>query len=318
MKLKQKYTLKELSSIYGCEILGNELAEVNSVCSLSKASDKSISYISDIKYISLLTKTNLNCLITTKTISEKITSSNMSFLITDNPLLIFSKIISDSLDISKSLLFDDKHKIRNIPSNTLIGKNTIIGNNVIIGQNCIIYPNVTIYQDTIIGDNVLIHSGSVIGSDGFGLVKNQDLWFKVPQVGNVVIHDNVEIGANSTIDRGTLDSTIISNNVKIDNHVHIAHNVIIGENTAIAACVGIAGSTIIGKNCTLGGGSGINGHIEITDNVHIHGMTMVTKSITEQGMYASGTTVEPVSSWRKNQARFKELDSLAKTIKKKI
>ena len=318
MKLKQKYTLKELSSIYGCEILGNELAEVNSVCSLSKASDKSISYISDIKYISLLTKTNLNCLITTKTISEKITSSNMSLLITDNPLLIFSKIISDSLDLSKSLLFEDKHEIRNIPSNTVIGKNTIIGNNVIIGQNCIIYPNVTIYHDTVIGDNVIIHSGSVVGSDGFGLVKNQDLWFKVPQVGNVVIHDNVEIGANSTIDRGTLDSTIISNNVKIDNHVHIAHNVIIGENTAIAACVGIAGSTIIGKNCTLGGGSGINGHIEITDNVHIHGMTMVTKSITEQGMYASGTTVEPVSSWRKNQARFKELDTLAKTIKKKI
>jgi len=318
MKLKQKYTLKELSSIYGCEILGNELAEVNSVCSLSKTSDKSITYISDIKYISLLTKTNLNCLITTKTISEKITSSNMSFLITDNPLLIFSNIISDSLDLSKSLLFEDKNKIRNIPTNTLIGKNTIIGNNVTIGKNCIIYPNVTIYHDTVIGDNVIIHSGSVVGSDGFGLVKNQDLWSKVPQVGNVVIHDNVEIGANSTIDRGTLDSTIISNNVKIDNHVHIAHNVIIGENTAIAACVGIAGSTIIGKNCTLGGGSGINGHIEITDNVHIHGMTMVTKSITEQGMYASGTTVEPVSSWRKNQARFKELDTLAKTIKKKI
>ena len=317
MKLKQKYTLKELSSIYGCEISGNELAEVNSVCSLSNGSDKSISYISDIKYISLLAKTNINCLITTKKISEKIISSNMSFLITDNPLLIFSNIIKDSLDLSKSLLFEDKHENRKIPSNTLIGKNTIIGNNVTIGQNCIIYPNVTIYQDTIIGDNVLIHSGSVIGSDGFGLVKNQDLWSKVPQVGNVVIHDNVEIGANSTIDRGTLDSTIIYNNVKIDNHVHIAHNVIIGENTAIAACVGIAGSTIIGKNCTLGGGSGINGHIKITDNVHIHGMTMVTKSITEQGMYASGTTVEPVSSWRKNQARFKELDSLAKTIKKK-
>ena len=318
MKLKQRYTLKELSSIYGCEILGNELAEVNSVCSLSNAKDESISYVSDIKHISLVPKINVNCLITTKIISDKISSENISFLITDNPLLIFSKIISDSIDLSKSLLFEDKSNIKNFPSNTLIGKNTIIGNNVTIGQNCIIYPNVTIYHGTVIGENVIIHSGAVIGSDGFGLVKNQDSWSKVPQVGNVVIHDNVEIGANSTIDRGMLDSTIISNNVKIDNHVHIAHNVIIGENTAIAACVGIAGSTIIGKNCTLGGGSGINGHIHITDNVHIHGMTMVTKSITEEGMYASGTTVEPVSSWRKNQARFKELDSLAKTIKKKI
>ena len=109
---------------------------------------------------------------------------------------------------------------------------------------------------------------------------------------------------------------MISNNVKIDNLVHIAHNVFIGENTAIAACVGIAGSTSIGKNCTIGGGSGINGHITIVDNVHIHGMTMVTKSINKEGMYASGTTVEPVATWRKNQARFKELDQLAKAIKK--
>ena len=132
-----------------------------------------------------------------------------------------------------------------------------------------------------------------------------------------MIGNNVEIGANTTIDKGTIDSTVISDNVKIDNLVHVAHNVKIGKNTAIAACVGIAGSTDIGENCTIGGGSGLNGHINIADNVHIHGMTMVTKSIKEPGMYASGTTVEPADSWRKNQARFKELDSFVKLIKKK-
>ena len=162
---------------------------------------------------------------------------------------------------------------------------------------------------------MIIHSGSVIGADGFGLVLNeQKVWEKIPQVGGVRIGDFVEIGANSTIDRGSLDMTRIENNVKIDNLVHIAHNVQIGTNTAIAACVGIAGSTVIGKNCTIGGGSGVNGHITIADDIHIHGMTMVTKSLLKPGQYASGTTVESVDSWRRNQARFKNLDSTLKNV----
>jgi UDP-3-O-[3-hydroxymyristoyl] glucosamine N-acyltransferase len=317
MKLKKKYSLKEISSIYNCTIIGNELLEFDSVSSLSSSKKNSLIYISDPKYLPLIDQTKINCIITTKEIGKLITASSISLIIHENPLLLFSEIINESIKISDSSLFSDVPASNKISETALIGKNVVIGNNVIIGDNTIIYPNVIIYDETVIGDNVTIHSGSTIGSDGFGLVKNKDQWFKVPHIGNVVIDNNVEIGANSTIDRGTLDSTMISNNVKIDNHVHIAHNVFIGENTAIAACVGIAGSTSIGKNCIIGGGAGINGHISITDNVHIHGMTMVTKSITEQGMYASGTTVEPVASWRKNQARFKELDSLAKIIKKK-
>lgn len=317
MKLKKKYTLKDLSALYDCKVIGDELIEVEYISSLSNSQNNSISYISDAKLIPLLNKSTTNCLITTQTISKLIKTHDYSLIIAENPLLIFSKIINDSIDHSKSQLFIGNNDYQNISNNSIIGKNTVIGSNVNIGKNCIIYPNVTIYDDTMIGDNVIIHSGSIIGSDGFGLVKDKDRWIKVPQVGNVIIKDDVEIGANTTIDKATLDSTIISKNVKIDNHVHIAHNVTIGENTAIAACVGIAGSTSIGCNCTIGGGSGINGHINIVDNVHIHAMTMVTKSITEAGTYASGTTVESVVSWRKNQARFKELDSLAKIIKKK-
>ena len=318
MKLKKKYSLKEISTLYNCSVIGNDSLEIDSVCSLSNSKENSLTYVSDSKNLSLLDKSKINCLITTKEIYKIINTTSISFIISENPLLIFSQLINESLNVSNSSLFSDTPETNQISASVLIGKNVVIGNNVSIGDNSIIYPNVTIYDQTHIGKNVIIHSGTIIGSDGFGLVKDKDKWIKVPHIGNVIIEDNVEIGANSTIDRGTLDSTTISNNVKIDNHVHIAHNVIIGENTAIAACVGIAGSTTIGKNCTIGGGAGINGHISITDNVHIHAMTMVTKSIIEQGMYASGTTVEPVASWRKNQARFKELNSLAKIIKKKI
>jgi UDP-3-O-[3-hydroxymyristoyl] glucosamine N-acyltransferase len=316
MKLKKKYSLQEISKAYECDIKGDPLIEIDSVCSLNNSKKKSLSYISDIKFLSSINYSNLECLITNKEISYSIDDKKISLLINENPQLIFSRLINDSLSLSASPLFSPTSKKELIPDSTLIGANVSIGSNVTIGENCIIYPNSTICDGTVIGNNVVIHPGAVIGSDGFGLVKDNGKWIKVPHIGNVIIKNDVEIGANTTIDRGTLDSTMISNYVKIDNLVHIAHNVFIGENTAIAACVGIAGSTSIGKNCTIGGGSGINGHIMIADNVHIHGMTMVTKSINKEGVYASGTTVEPVATWRKNQARFKELDLLAKAIKK--
>ena len=316
MKLKKKYSLQEISKTYKCVLIGDSSIEIDSVCSLTNSKKKSLSYISDDKHISSIDYSNLDCLITNKEISSLIDEKSLSLIIHDNPLLVFSKLINDSLDLSESSLFLTEPKVGLFPDSTLIGNNVSIGSNVTIGENCIIYPNSTLNDGTVIGNNVVVHPGAVIGSDGFGLVQEKGKWIKVPHIGNVVINDDVEIGANTTIDRGTLDSTVISNNVKIDNLVHIAHNVFIGENTAIAACVGIAGSTSIGKNCTIGGGSGINGHITIGDNVHIHGMTRVTKSINKEGMYASGTTVEQVATWRKNQARFKELDQLAKAIKK--
>ena len=316
MKLKKKYSLQEISKAYNCVVKGDPSVEFDSVCSLTNSKKKSISHISDSRFLSLINYSNLECLITNEDISNSINDKKISLLINDNPQLVFSKLINDSINLSSSSLFSFNSKKDLIPDSALIGAHVSIGSNVKIGENCIIYPNSIICDGTVMGDNVVIHPGAVIGSDGFGLVQDKGKWIKVPHIGNVVIKNDVEIGANTTIDRGTLDSTVISNNVKIDNHVHIAHNVFIGDNTAIAACVGIAGSTSIGKNCTIGGGSGINGHIRIVDNVHIHGMTMVTKSIIKEGMYASGTTVEPAASWRKNQARFKELDQLAKAIKK--
>ena len=182
-----------------------------------------------------------------------------------------------------------------------------IGENVKIGKNCFFYPGVFINHNTEIGDNVIIHPNAVIGSDGFGLYLYQKIWHKIPHIGKVIIEENVEIGSSTTVDRGMIDNTILKSNCKIDNLVHIAHNVTIGKNTAIAACTGIAGSSTIGANCTIGGGVGINGHISICDNVHIHGMSMITKSIKTEGEYASAMAADTVRNWRRNQVLFRNL-----------
>ena len=176
--------------------------------------------------------------------------------------------------------------------------------------------NVTLYHHIVMGKRVYIASGTVIGSDGFGIAKEKGQWHKVPQLGRVIIKDDVEIGSNCSIDRGAIEDTIIENGVKLDNLIQVGHNVQIGENTAVAGCVGIAGSAVIGKNCLIGGGAGVNGHITIADNVVITGFTATTKSIREPGIYSSGvgglvTNLE----WRKNSARLHRLDQLIQRVK---
>ncbi len=312
MKLNRAYTLKEIADLYHCKLHADDDYKFDSISSINNIKNKSLIYLSDKKLLKNINIDTDCAVITTTEISKIISKPN---IISNNPQLVFSRFLNDYINEYNISFFSKKSNSLNYPTSTTIHENVSIGKSVDIGNNCIIYPNVSIYDNCKIGNNVIIHSGTVIGSDGFGLILNeQQSWIKVPQVGNVIISDNVEIGANTTIDRAAIDSTIIDNNVKIDNQVQIAHNVEIGENTAIAACVGIAGSTKIGKNCTIGGGSGINGHINICDDVHINGMTMVTKSISEPGSYASGTTVQKAETWRKNQARFKNLDQIIKKI----
>lgn len=166
-----------------------------------------------------------------------------------------------------------------------------------------------------IGHSCIFHSASVIGADGFGFAPSANGWQKIHQLGSVEIGDNVEIGAGTTIDRGAIDNTIIASGVKIDNQVQIAHNVEIGENTAIASSAAIAGSTVIGKRCTIAGAVGIVGHLQIADDVHITAMTMVTKSILHSGSYSSGVPMNETRIWRKNAARFNQLDAMARQLK---
>ena len=200
-------------------------------------------------------------------------------------------------------------------SKVSIGPNTWIGDGVEIGADSGLAGNVSLYHGVRLGERCRIHSGAVIGADGFGFAPSEQGWAKIHQLGGVWIGADVEIGANTTIDRGALDDTWIADGVKIDNQVMIAHNCKIGRNTAIAACVGMAGSTIIGENCTIAGASGFTGHLSVCDNVHIGAMTLVAGDIRSPGQYAGGVQgARPMRDWKRNVARFNQLDQLARRL----
>lgn len=198
----------------------------------------------------------------------------------------------------------------------MIGSGCFIGRNAVLGADVRLFPRVVVYERGVIGDRTLIHAGAVIGADGFGNAWSGDHWEKIPQIGTVKIGCDVEIGANTTVDRGAASDTIISDGVRIDNLVQIAHNVVIGRHTAIAACVGIAGSTQIGANCLIGGGCKISGHLRITDRVVLLGDSGVGSDILEAGVYGSGLPAIPHSAWLRNTVHWRNLDGFAKSLKK--
>jgi UDP-3-O-[3-hydroxymyristoyl] glucosamine N-acyltransferase len=175
-----------------------------------------------------------------------------------------------------------------IGGRSVIGAGCFIGAGATIGADTRLHAGVTVYHDCVIGDRVIMHSGVVIGADGFGIAMDEERWVKVPQIGRVVIGNDVEIGANTTVDRGAIDDTVIEEGVKLDNQIQIAHNCVIGAHTVIAGCTGISGSVTVGKHCMIGGGVGLVGHISICDHVTISGFSLITKSITEPGTYTSG------------------------------
>lgn len=328
-------TLKKISEKFNVEFIGDGSYEINSVSSITSATEKSIIFISDKNFLKFLDETKSQTVVTTKDLS-KFCKNNI--IICDNPYLLFAKIsqlinkqdslkynvhssvVSSTKNLNNKLLIEPNVVIGKnveIEENSFIGANCYIGDNVKIASGARIFPNVTIYNDVKIGNNIIIHSGVVIGADGFGFANDREEFIKIPQIGGVRIGDNVEIGSNTSIDRGTLDNTIIGNGVKIDNQIQIAHNVHIGDNTAIAGCVGIAGSARIGKNCIIGGMAGIQGHIEICDNVKITGMAKVACDIKEPGIYSSGTPLMLNKKWLKNAARFKQLNELFLKYKNK-
>lgn len=198
--------------------------------------------------------------------------------------------------------------------NVTIHPGCVIGDGVSIGDDSIIYPNVVVYHDCVIGRRAVIHAGAIIGADGFGFAKDGERWVKIPQIGRVVIGDDVEIGANTSIDRGALDDTVIADGVKLDNQIQVGHNVHLGEHTALAGCVGIAGSTRIGKRCTVGGAGMIIGHLELADDVHVSAGTMVTRSLRRPGQYTSIFPLEEHQEWLRNAAQIKRLAKLADRV----
>jgi UDP-3-O-[3-hydroxymyristoyl] glucosamine N-acyltransferase len=331
-----KYRLGDIAKRLGLELIGEPSIEIEGIASLLNASEKQISFLSKRTFAKDLLNTRAAAVILSSEFKDQCASAK---LISDNPYLSFAELTA-LFDVSvkcvqgihPSSVIDNTASVDStvtlgpnvvvganvtIAANCIIEANTVIADNCVIGENCHIYPNVTLYHSVKLGSNVNIHSSTVIGADGFGFAPNSSkAWTKIHQLGGVSIGNNVDIGANTCIDRGALEDTVIANGVIIDNQVQIAHNCVIGENTAIAGCVGIAGSTIIGKNCTLAGGVGIAGHLEITDNVHVTSMSLVTGSILEAGSYSSGTAMMQTKLWRKSAVRFTQLDKMFSQIKK--
>jgi UDP-3-O-[3-hydroxymyristoyl] glucosamine N-acyltransferase len=190
-----------------------------------------------------------------------------------------------------------------------------VGEGSVIGEDTRLHAGVTVYHGCRIGRRAVLHSGVVIGADGFGIALENERWIKVPQLGGVAIGDDVEIGANTTVDRGAIDDTVIEEGVKLDNQIQVAHNVHIGAHTAIAACVGIAGSARIGRHCQIGGGTGIAGHVTIADRVVISGNTSVTKSIEQAGVYSGLYPFESNREWRRNAVHLRHLDELVRRVR---
>lgn len=333
--VKKQYTLFQLAEIVAGTVVGDGTCLITGIKTLQEAKAGTISFLANPAYEKFLKDTEASAVILSENSAEK---CSVNALVVQNPYLAYAKLshyFSYSLcDIEGVHTSAVVHELADIDStasiaaNAVIEKGATIGANVVIGAGCFVgensvisqdsrlFANVSVYHGVMLGKRCIVHSGAVIGSDGFGIAPGPDGWNKIAQIGGVIIGDDVEIGANTTIDRGALDNTEIKNGVKLDNQIQIAHNVIVGENSAIAACTGIAGSTRVGKNCIFGGGCGIAGHLEIADNVHLTGMTLVTKNLKKPGVYSSGTAVEPNSEWRKNAVRFRQLDSIASRVKK--
>jgi UDP-3-O-[3-hydroxymyristoyl] glucosamine N-acyltransferase len=319
-------------------VVGDRDIDIFNISKIEEGSKGSLTFLANPKYTEFIYTTKASAAIVSSDF-EPTERIELTLIKVKDPYSSFTTIlelfdkdlskrkgISQLTDVDKSSKISDSSFIGSfstVGENSIIGEKCIIenqvfiGNNVEIGNGCIIYPGVKILDDTIIGQNCIIHSSTTIGSDGFGFAPNDDgSYKKIPQTGNVVIGDNVEIGSNSTIDRATLGSTIISNGVKLDNQIQVAHNVEIGKNTAIAAQSGVAGSTKIGENCMIGGQVGIIGHIKIGDNVKIQAQAGVTSNI-ESNSRVTGTPAISYMNYNKSYIHFKNLPEIVKKIDKK-
>ncbi len=326
----QTISLGVLASQTHATLKGDSQLPISGIGVISQAKAGDITFLASPKYRKYLENTQASAVIVSAREAE---ACPVAALVCADPKLVFAQVVQllyphqtvPVLQHPSSVIGQDTviHPVTHIGPHCVIGDRVKIGANVIlqagcvigddceIGEGCVFYPHVTVYHGCKIGQDCTIHSGCVIGSDGFGFAKNKDRWLKVPQIGGVTIGNRVEIGANTTIDRGAIEDTVIADDVILDNLIQIGHNVKIGSGTAVAACVGIAGSTEIGKHCLIGGASRINGHIQLADYVNIVGCSNVGQSIDTPGAYASALTVTDIKAWKKNIVRFRQLDNLA-------
>ncbi|CAM1366846.1 UDP-3-O-acylglucosamine N-acyltransferase [Tenacibaculum litopenaei] len=332
-----KFKAKQIADILGGEIIGNEDAEVSKLSKIEEGEEGSLTFLANPKYNSFLYTTKATVTIVNKSFQlEKDVETTL--IKVEDAYKSFSKLLEFYNEVKNNKVGREQPhyiaKSAKIGSEEYIGAFSYIGENVVLGNNVKIYPNsyigdntvigdnttifagVKIYSESVIGANCKIHSGTIIGSDGFGFAPDENGEYKaVPQTGNVIIEDNVDVGANSTIDRATLGSTIIRKGVKLDNQIQIAHNVEIGKHTVIASQTGVAGSTKIGEYCMIGGQVGIVGHINIGNNVKIQAQSGIGRSL-KDGDVVQGTPAFGYSDYNKSYVHFKNLPNIATTIHK--
>ncbi len=331
-------SLQQLARALGLEFSGDPALRISNVASLKSAGPGDLCFILHKNYLPELAHSKCDAVIVPPQLAEEL--SDRALLLTDDPQYSFVRAIAllrpdpvsnrepaihPSAQIASSASLGEGVTIGalavieddvEIGKGSRIGAGTIIEKSAKIGNDCFLHSRVLVGHSVTIGDRCELHAGAVLGSDGFGLVMHQKQWRKIPQLGSVIIEDDVEIGANTTIDRGALDDTLIERGCKLDNQIQVGHNVRIGAHTAIAACVGIAGSANIGSYCKISGAAVILGHLRIADRVTITAMSMVTKDIKTAGVYSSGTPLLENSEWHKNNVRYKSLDKLARTVAK--
>ena len=326
--------LADLAQQLDAELHGDGNIAITGVASMQMAQAGQVTFIVNPRYREQLTSCQASAVVMTE---ADLPYAQSAALVVKNPYLTYARMAQildttpqPATSIAPSAVIDASARLGNnvaiganavieadveLGDNVIIGAGTFIGKKSKIGSGSRLWANVSIYHDIEIGENCLIQSGTVIGADGFGYANDRGNWIKIPQLGRVIIGNNVEIGACTTIDRGALDDTVIGNGVIIDNQCQIAHNVVIGDNTAVAGGVIMAGSLKIGRYCMIGGASVINGHMEICDKVNITGMGMVMRPITEPGVYSSGIPLQPNKVWRKTAALVMNIDGISKRLK---
>ena len=329
-------SLGEIVRTLGGKVEGNAETRIEKIGTLEGADASSITYLAHERFLGALRETHAGAVILA---TDQCNATQLPRIVCGNPHAYFARVTAllhpaavanATAGIHPRATVDSSATLGNgvsVGPNAVVGRDAHIGDGVSIGANCYVgdgvtigagtqlWPGVAIYHGCRIGERVVLHAGVVIGADGFGNAWDINHWLKVPQIGRAIIGNDVEIGANTTVDRGAIDDTVIEDGVRLDNLIMIAHNVHVGAHTAIAACTGIAGSTRIGRNCRIGGAVGIAGHLTICDNVEIGGKTLITKSIAAPGSYSGGYPFEESRAWRRNAIQIRHLDEMARHIK---
>jgi UDP-3-O-[3-hydroxymyristoyl] glucosamine N-acyltransferase len=311
--------------------------------SLEGAQADDLGFVTQGKYLETASRSSAGALIASAAHAATLVVKNVAVWIVDNPYATYARVScflasllepvdgsSDGSNVHSSAVVDALARVHEsafigpnvvieagaqVEANVRLISNVFIGRNARVGHSCLLNPGVVLYQGCSLGARNIVHSGTVIGSDGFGFAQEHGQWVKIAQLGAVVIGDDVEIGSNCSIDRGAIEDTVIGNGVKIDNLVQIAHNVQIGDGTAIAGCVGIAGSAVIGKNCAFGGSAGVLGHLEICDNVTVSSMSLVTRSIDKPGFYSGVFPLQDNADWERVAVSLKQLPQLRQRLR---